>query len=88
MRKNFNPCEDCPLKGKETNASLLLVAKEMGEVYTDEDYERMYGPLNRTDRQTVEGMELGIYPQVDGESCEGPKKAFFVGKVGCRGYVH
>lgn len=87
MRQNFNPCEDCPLKGKDVNSSLLLVGKATGEIYTDEDSDRMHGALTRTDRATAEAMEAGVYPQIDGENCEGPKKAFFVGKLGCRGYV-
>jgi hypothetical protein len=87
MRYNFMPCEDCPLNGKEQNASLLLAGKAMGEVYTDEDYDRMYASLSGVDRRIAEEMESGVLPKIDGETCGGPKKAFFVGKLSCRGYV-
>lgn len=85
--RNFDPCEDCPLNRARVNTPILVLAKAMGEIYTGEDYDRMYDSLSRADRRVAEDMEHGAYPTVDGANCDGPTKAFLVGKLTCRGYA-
>ena len=89
MPRVFSPCEECPLRNMKASIPLLLVGKAMGEVYTAEDYDRMYGSLTNADREFAEGLESGIQSRnIDGENCEGPKRTLFAGKLGCKGYVN
>jgi hypothetical protein len=86
----FTPCKECPLIEECAKLSILALGKAMGEVYTEEDYDRMFGSLSRRDRRFVEDMEKngGMAPSVvDGSNCKGPRKVLQrFGKLACQGH--